>query len=109
MTLMNRLFGDWCRRPFAARSVSLDGLKQVTFQHFLNHLGDHAYDQRTGQGHFILFVPGRMRMESTVGLIVVGNSYMEVDRLLKSTFPQLLATAVSTTDSFAQSLRPKVC
>jgi hypothetical protein len=75
MTLMNRLFGDWSRRPFAVAEYHNEALKEVPFPILLDELEPDLYDHRTGAGEWILFTPARMREAGTVSVLVLADDW----------------------------------
>jgi hypothetical protein len=67
MTLANRLFGDWQRRPFAVRDRALPAEK--SFEEVANSLGNELFDARTGRGDLVLLTPGRMVRKGVLTLM----------------------------------------
>lgn len=75
MTLMNRIFGDWSRQPFAVQIFHhIQGLQNVTFGELLEIFDGELYDTRTKEGSLILYNPGRLRYQSGISTLVLGSS-----------------------------------
>lgn len=74
MTLMNRLFGDWRRHPYATREVALPGIARLRFGDLVAGLDDLLYDARTGTGTVILYNPHHLRSAETIDVIAIGAS-----------------------------------
>lgn len=94
MTLMNRLFGDWARAPYAAREVHVPGLEQLGFADLLAALGDEAYDARTGRGRFILYNPHGIEARAGVDAIAIGRSWEEASYMVEVVLPSKLRDLV---------------
>ncbi len=75
MTLMNRLFGDWTRRPYATRVCRASGLERVRFDRLLEFFADDLYDVRTGCGRLIFFNPGRLEANSGIDVIALDETW----------------------------------
>jgi len=95
MTLMNRLFGDWSRQPFAVSVSWIPGLDRVSFVDALNAFGDDLFDARTGQGRFILCNPGRMKHQSGLSAIGLGSTWDEAATAAFEDFPARLRDLVA--------------
>ena len=96
MTLMNRLFGDWKRHPFAVRVVGADGLGQISFSDFVSSVADHAYDARTGCGDLIFYSPGRLHNNSQITVLALAENWIQACLMLQTTVPELLNHAASS-------------
>jgi hypothetical protein len=96
MTLMNRLFGDWQRRPFAVQVVSAPGLDAITFPQLIAQLRNDLYDRQTGQGRLIVYTPGRMSQQSALSVLALGTSWTEAVEFLAQSVPQRLCQACRT-------------
>ncbi|MBT8485162.1 MAG: hypothetical protein KJO43_06250 [Phycisphaerae bacterium] len=83
MSLLNRLFGDWARRPFAVRTCWAPGLTDCRFRDVLAHLGDELFDARTGRGSLILLGPGRTRLTGKLNVIALAETPEDADRYLR--------------------------
>lgn len=76
MTLMNRLVGDWARRPFALQVFHhIDGLQHVSFAELLAFFDRDLFDVRTQRGSVIFYNPGRLPSQSGISAIVLGESW----------------------------------
>jgi hypothetical protein len=73
MTLMNRLFGDWTKRPFRTREHFHEGLTCLRFDEILEQFADRLFDARTGRGELILFTPTRMEQAGTLSVLALGE------------------------------------
>ena len=81
MTLMNRIFGDWKQRPFAARIViDTPGLQETSFTELQRHFGDEMFDVRTGRGELLLLTPSRLRSRGGITAIVLADSWEAASR-----------------------------
>lgn len=94
MTLMNRLFGDWLRQPYAVRDIPVDGLDQLTFVELVTALDDDLYDARSGQGTLIILNPARIAARSTITLLATAESWEQATQTLQETIPQQLEEIV---------------
>lgn len=95
MTLMNRVFGDWRKHPFAVSAVQADGLDRLSFGELVTFLGNHVYDARTGNGELIFFAPDRLRCQSGITVLATAESSSASFDLLNTMVPQLLQSAAS--------------
>lgn len=96
MTLMNRLFGDYAKRPYASHVCRVPGLNAISFRALVEDLGDELYDHRTGTGRFILFNPGRMNQQAGVSVIALGDTWEEASEAAFGEFPALLKRLLSS-------------
>lgn len=78
MTLMNRLFGDWTRRPYFTRAWQFTGLERVQFQDMLGQFQDDLFDARTGAGSYVFYNPSALAAASRVNALVLGDSPRDV-------------------------------
>ena len=99
MTLMNRLFGDWQSRPYAARETRVAGLNRLEFADLLGHFEEDLFDVRTGKGTLILYNPGRMQAHSGINVIAMAPTWDEAASELESEFPRRLAELVRSRTS----------
>ncbi len=74
MALMNRLFGDWRRQPFATGELAIPGLARLRFGDLVTGLDDLLYDARTGTGTVVLYNPVHMRTADVIDAIAIGPS-----------------------------------
>jgi hypothetical protein len=96
MTLMNRLFGDFARQPFACRDYMDLGLEKTSLNHVLDSLGDTLYDIRSGRGSLILTNPARMQARGGIGVIALGDTWSQAADALGEQVPARLMEAVSS-------------
>ncbi|MCA9140417.1 MAG: hypothetical protein KDB00_26785 [Planctomycetales bacterium] len=76
MTLMNRIFRDWIRQPYAVRIAhDIINLNRFTFSSLLEWFGMNVFDQHTGTGNVIFIDPGRMKSRSGIEVLVLGESW----------------------------------
>jgi hypothetical protein len=76
MTLMNRIFGNWHRHPYAVQVVHhVDGLDQVSFPQVLESFKDELFDVRTGSGSLIFVNPGRLRYQAGITVLALSDSW----------------------------------
>ena len=74
MALMNRLFGDWRRHPYATRELAIPGLARLRFGDLVTGLDDLLYDARTGTGTVVLYNPVHMGTADVIDAIAIGPS-----------------------------------
>lgn len=91
MTLVNRLFGDWKRQPYAFKICPIDNTRFPTFSHLRDHLADELYDRRTGKGSLILSLPARIEVRSSIDVIGLGKSTAEALKSIEQHVGQLAA------------------
>ena len=104
--LMNRLFGDWTRRPFAAHKCVVPGLDRLRLQDVLIGLGPDLFDARTGQGWAIVYTPGRMRESSGLDLIALGDSWSHAATRARVDLPKRLGEIVDRLLGTSAPARP---
>jgi len=95
MMLMNRLFGDWTRQPFATRVCEVRGLETFTFLELLRQFQDDLFDIRTETGWLLFFTPGRMQAQSGIGVVALAPTWAQATERLEVELPELLANYVS--------------
>ena len=95
MTLMNRLFGDWTRQPYAFGACKIPGLDRLTWEELLESLRDELFDVRTGRGGLLLFNPGRMKSQSGLGVVALASNWEDADDAFQRRIPEKLARIVS--------------
>lgn len=96
MTLMNRLLGDYYRRPYLSKAVDMDGLKQTEFSGLLTHFTDDLFDVRTGRGRLVFFNPGRIGARSGVEVIALEETMQAASELSERELPQRLAKLIDS-------------
>jgi hypothetical protein len=106
MTLMNRLFGRWNARPYAAREVQVPDLERLGFDDLLQGLEDVLFDARSGRGRVIPYNPRHLQAAGTLDAIVLGRSWAEARRWLDDDLPRRLADLVHRAASPARRPRP---
>lgn len=77
MTLANRLFGDWQRRPFAVRDGALPA--EQSFQEVMARLEDELLDVRTGRGDLVLLTPGRLLSKNVLTLMATATTARDAE------------------------------
>ena len=90
MTLMNRLFGDWARQPYAHREIVISGLETLSFEEIMVALGRELFDARTGTGRFILYNPRALSTRPGLDYLALGATWREAARRMRLEFPQRL-------------------
>lgn len=90
MTLMNRLFGDWMRQPYATHDCLHEGLNRFSFQDLVTGWSDDLFDRRTGRGRLILMTPGKIRHRSGVSVIALADDWNEAARIASEEVPEKL-------------------
>ena len=89
MTLMNRIFSDWARRPFAVKVVQAEGLDRLEFSDLRERLGARLYDARTGRGWLVLYNAGRMKHQSAINAVVLGRTWEEAGETIDHLPPMI--------------------
>lgn len=97
MTLMNRLLGDWQRRPFVVHCAYVHGVERLGFDVLLRCFERELFDARTGRGRLILFNPARLRARSGVEVVALGDSDEEAAHLAEIEVPRRLRALVRAT------------
>ena len=95
MLLMNRLFGDWAARPYAAMECHLEGLDRLGFEALIAGLGDEVYDRRTGRGRLIVYAPGRIASRSGLSYIALGRTRSEARDWALRGVPELVGALIA--------------
>jgi hypothetical protein len=90
MTLMNRLFGDWTRRPYATNECEVAGLGALSFSDVLEAFGDDLYDARTGTGSLIFYNPGALQSHQEIDVLVLDRSWEAAARRANRDIPRRL-------------------
>lgn len=96
MTLMNRLFGDYAKRPYATHVCQIPGLNGISFRALVDDLGEELYDHRTGAGRFVLFNPGRMNKQAGVSVIAFGDTWEAAREAAFGEFPEIVSSLLAT-------------
>ena len=93
MTLMNRVFGDFRVRPYAARKIIVPHLDGVSFADVLEYLGADLFDIRTGAGDLILYSPA-VNPSSGMQVLALADSWEAATRRINSAVPLKLKAMV---------------
>lgn len=93
MTLMNRVFGDFRARPYAARRISVPHLDRVSFAGVVDYLGTDLYDVRSGTGDLILYSPAVVPA-SGLQVLALAKSWEAATRRINRAVPLKLRTMV---------------
>jgi hypothetical protein len=96
MTLMNRLFGDWTRRPYVYHVCDARGLDRWSFADLLDLVHENLFDHRTQRGGLVITMPGRMPARSAIDVIALGETVDESVRVLRECFEEPLAEALGS-------------
>jgi hypothetical protein len=90
MTLMNRIFGDWTRQPFAVHVAHhLPGVERVSFAELVDGFRSELFDVRTGTGTLILANAGRLAYQAGITAVALASSWQQAARDAAS-FPNRL-------------------
>lgn len=95
MTLLNRIFGDWQRRPHAFYVVHVPGLDRIAFAELLAELSSDLFDVRTGKGWLILYSPGRIGFRSGISAVVLAQDWQQAAKLAQHELPARLRDLIS--------------
>lgn len=93
MTLMNRVFGDFRTRPYAARKIIVPHLDRVSFAEVVEYLGADLYDVRSGTGDLILYSP-TVTPVSGLQVLALADSWEAATRRINHTVPLELKALV---------------
>ena len=93
MSLMNRIFGDWRTKPYAVRTLKVEGLNRISFLRLCELLDPVLYDHRTGKGRLILTTPGLMQHQSAIAVLALGDSRQDATEYIEKAVPALLRQA----------------
>lgn len=103
MTLMNRIFGDWRTKPYAARVLKVEGLSRIAFPRLLQLLRSDLYDRHTGRGRLIVTTPGYLYQQSAISVLALGESRRDASEYLCRAVPVLLKRAVESGVAVAEN------
>ena len=95
MTLVNRLFGDWENKPYAARKCMVDGLREKSFDDVLTHFEPATLDVRTGRGSLVFYNPGRIRADSGIDAVAFADDWDRASNLVQYDVPNRLREMVA--------------
>jgi hypothetical protein len=90
MTLMNRLSGDWVLRPYTTRRYRLADIGRIRLSDFLSGLKTSLYDGTTGDGRVILMNAAGIGGSGRLDLLVVGDTWSEVEATVAREIPRLI-------------------
>ena len=97
MTLMNRLFGDWRRHPYATSEVILPGFEHVRFEQLLEEFQDELFDARTGRGRLIFYNPGAITVRPGISVLSLGETWEEATAAVSDEIPRRIAWLIAET------------
>lgn len=96
MTLMNRLFGDWSRHPYATRGVTIPGLDRLSFGELACALRERLYDAKSGNGDLILYNPRGLEARPGIDVIALGDDRTQAEETIGTELPELLEGLVAS-------------
>ncbi len=88
MTLVNRLFGDWARQPFAAVESKLP--QDITLSRLLQELRPEIYTIHHPTGWLIPYNPSRITALGGLNWVVLGDSAEQLQHRIRTELPALL-------------------
>jgi len=88
MTLMNRLFGDWKKQPFAVSRTSRRGLEDMPFEAVVAALDEDLFDVRRGSGRLVLYSPTRLETRGELHFVALASKWEEVLELAEKRVPR---------------------
>ena len=103
MMLINRLNLKQSGQTYSVRKVKVPGLDQIEFSQLHRALDTDLYDDQTGKGQFILFNPGRIKANSAIDAIAIGDSLQHANDLITSVLPARIAEFVRRKSASAQT------
>jgi hypothetical protein len=84
MMMMNRMFGDWTRQPFAIRVFQqVPGLADVELPDLLTAFQGDLFDVRSRTGSVIFYNPGRLRYQAGISVIGLGANAEAATKTLR--------------------------
>ena len=98
MTVVNRLFGDYFRKPFAAFATDAAFASSDDFANILHNLSDDLYQTHGSYGEvgwLIPFNPGRIGARNGLNWIVLGNDPEQVRNRLND-LPAIISHRLSS-------------
>lgn len=101
MTLVNRLRIREQQKTYGIRSLTVDGLHQLEFAVLRRRLANELYHRSSRKGHYLLFNPARIQLQSAIEVIAVGDTPAEVDELLSRHLPLTLGQLVGENNTTA--------
>jgi hypothetical protein len=90
MTLMNRLLGDWQRRPYASYRYRMPALRRIRFTELVDALGDRLFEASTGEGNIVLIDASGVGWYGLLDLAVIGDTAQDVDNAITDEIPAML-------------------
>lgn len=79
------------KRPaYRAQDFIHEDLIGVPFTEICDRIGDRLYDVRSGEGQFLLYNVGPLKLSGKFDVIGIGNNAAEADQLLTEVLPELL-------------------
>ncbi len=94
MTLMNRLFGDWCSRPYATSICRVPGLERVSFAKLLEHFAGDLFDERSGCGRFIFYNPGGIHLRGGIDVLALADTWEAAIQCVRREIPGRLRALI---------------
>ena len=89
MHLVDRVISG--KRPaYRAQDFIHKDLIGVPFTEICHRIGDRLYDVRTGEGQFLLYNVGPLKLSGKFDVIGIGQNADEADQLLTEALPELL-------------------
>ena len=102
MTLMNRLLGDWQRRPYVSQVYRMPELTRISDADLMAGLEGSLYDPQTDSGRIVIMDLAGVGTTGRLDVITVGDSWRDVRRASRREIPRILTDIVGA----AKSERP---
>jgi hypothetical protein len=96
MTLMNRLFGDWQRQPYAFRENRTPGLETIEFPELLAHFRPEIFEPATGRGRWIFLNPSSLPTPHGIDVIALSDRWEDAVEAVSREMPARLAAMVGS-------------
>ncbi len=76
MTMMNRMFSDWRSQPFTSRTLTIEGVKEMSFDDMQRALSDQLYCHQTANsGTCVLLNPQRTLDRDEVSVVALHDNW----------------------------------
>ncbi len=85
MTMMNRMFSDWQTQPFTSRTLTIEGVTEVSFGELQRALSDQLYCHRTAKsGNCVLYNPQRALNRDEISVIALHEKWTDSNEAIAS-------------------------
>jgi hypothetical protein len=99
MTLMNRLLGDWQKRPYVSQVYRMPELTRISDADLMAGLEGSLYDPQTDSGRIVIMDLAGVGTTGRLDVIIVGDSWRDVRRASRREIPRILTDIVGAAKS----------